>query len=224
MIAEYYSKLFTKPKFEPRTIKWEKKRLANAAEGNVVAIGMSNGFVEPMEANLFAIITNGIWRLVDSIEKNLWKIEGIDWREYNETMSSTYDDIADFILVHYTLSSKFDTPFWKEMRALGQREKHSDLLISKYFSNKNNFLGSATGYSIFPDYMWLQLAVGWEMNISKWPKKNIVNSNLSLVKKFLEKQKSLTLECLDQFPNNYQYLKKNIFNDIPFSEYQNHLK
>jgi len=223
---EYHQKLLSKfkPRFEPRTIRWEKKRLINPAEGNVVAIGMSSGFIEPMEANLLSIVVNATWSLVNSICKNPENIKRINWKEFNQTMADTYEDVADFILVHYTLSSKFDTPFWKEMQSLGQRKKHADLLFEKYYSNKNSFLGAASGHCIFPDYMWLQLAVGWGIDTTKWPKKHISEADLISIERFLENQKKLTVECLDQFTNNYQYHKSNIFNNIPFNEYENFLQ
>jgi hypothetical protein len=44
-------------------------------------------------------------------------------------MNYTIDDIADFILVHYTMSNRQDTLFWKDMRELGIKLKHKDLLI-----------------------------------------------------------------------------------------------
>lgn len=218
LFEEYKNTFLDNARMEPRRIKWEKSRLVNAAEGNVVAIGMANGFVEPMEANLFAIICNGIQRLVNTLRDNE-SVDNINWTTYNEAMANTYDDVADFILVHYTLSSRDDTDFWKEMRLIGEKERHFDLLTSKYLDPLNTFFGAAEGNCIFPDYMWMQLAMGWRLDISKWPEKKIDDNILDITELYLNRQKEKTIACCEQFPNNYEFLKEHIFNNVSSKDY-----
>ena len=208
VIKEYTDNFLTNARTEPRKITWEKKRLQKSAEGNVVAIGMSNGFVEPMEANLFAIIINGIWHLTSTLYK-----QGVaaDWSSYNTKMADTYDDIADFVLVHYTLSNR-QGAFWDEMRSIGKQHNHKQLLIDKYKDARNTFLGAGQGHSIFVDYMWLQLALGWKLNVDNWPTKNIQSDDLDIVESYISSMENKTIECAKDFPNNYQYLKDKIFN------------
>lgn len=212
LLMEEYSKNFlANARMNPRKISWEKKRLQRAAEGNTVAIGMSNGFVEPMEANLFAIIINGIIHLTEEIKKHKGAVNNINWNQYNVKMSDTYDDIADFILVHYTLSSR-PGKFWDEMRSIGRAEKHQDLLIEKYKDARNTFLGAGQGHSIFVDYMWLQLAIGWNLPVDNWPTKTFSKEDLDLVEDYINTMEHKTKQCVESFPNNYEFLKQVVFN------------
>lgn len=213
ILNEYRSKILSNPRSEPRKISWEKKRLINPASGNCVAIGMSNGFVEPMEANLFGIICNGIWCLKHILE-NARDYQDIDWKLYNSTMANTYDDVAEFILVHYTLSSRQDSIFWKEMVNQGKTHDHIDLCISKYLDPRNTMRGSVYGQSIFPDFMWLQLAVSWGLDISRWPRKNIDVSDLSNAEQYFNEIALTTEKISETFPNNYQFLKSNVFRNL----------
>jgi hypothetical protein len=129
---------------------------------------------------------------------------------YNVKMSNTYDDIADFILVHYTLSSR-PGKFWDEMRSIGRQLNHEELLIEKYKDARNTFLGAGQGHSIFVDYMWLQLAIGWNLKLDNWPKKTFSDDDLNLVEEYINTMETKTKICAETFPNNYEYLKDKVF-------------
>ncbi len=210
IMEEYTTNFLSNSKSNPRKITWNKKRLVNSAEGNVIAVGMSNGFIEPMEANLFAIILNCTSNLTEEL-RQADNVRDIDWSVYNNKIATFYDDIADFILVHYTLSNR-PGKFWDEMRSIGVSQNHRQLLIDKYMSANNSFFGSGQGYSLFPDYMWLQLAIGWNVPIDDWPTKPISDASLNLAEKYLNAQNNHSKSCSEAFPNNYEYLRDNIFN------------
>jgi hypothetical protein len=98
------------------------------------------------------------------------------------------------------------------MRSIGVSQNHRQLLIDKYMSANNSFFGSGQGYSLFPDYMWLQLAIGWNVPIDDWPTKPISDASLNLAEKYLNAQNNHSKSCSEAFPNNYEYLRDNIFN------------
>ncbi len=158
---------------EPRIIRWKPSRLETFAEGNVAAVGLSCGFIEPLEANALYIIVNSIRRLSRVLAKGKK-----DFSKYNEEMSYTIDDIADFILVHYTMSNRSDTKFWRDMK-----QDHTKLINDKINNPLNTMKNSVAGYSMFPDYMWLQLAVSWGIDVDV---KSVDKSFLDLSKKYYE--------------------------------------
>jgi len=162
-----YCDMVNNKKAEPRLIKWNPSRLEKFGKGNTVAIGLSCGFVEPMEANSLYIIVNTISKLHDVLT-NFFSTGNLNFNDYNNLISYSIDDIADFILVHYTLSSKQDNDFWKSMHDVGVKENHIDLVYSKYVDPRHAMASSINGVSMFPDYMWAQLAHSWGVDISKW--------------------------------------------------------
>jgi len=166
VLDEYYQ-LTSNHRADPRLIKWTPGRLEKSANGNTVAIGLACGFVEPMEANALYTIINSIVRLGEVI-KSSEDTGVLDYKDYNTKINASIDDIADFILVHYTLSNRCDNDFWAEMKNLGHKEDHQDILYQKYKSKYNSMHSALQGYTMFPQYMWAQLATYLDVDVSKW--------------------------------------------------------
>jgi len=204
---QHLEKVVKDRKREPRLIKWRPARLEKFANGNVAAIGLSCGFIEPLEANSLYIITNSIRRLHAAMEG-----DRLNFSSYNARMTYTIDDIADFILVHYTLSQRQDTEFWKDMSALGRDLKHKELVFEKINHKFNTMKSSISGYTLFPDYMWMQLAISWGLEV---PKRNLdvatIQLSLEHFNYFEKKHKMISNLC----EPNYEWHKKNIFKMDP---------
>jgi len=208
---DYFTSKINVGNASPRLIQWQPKRLTKFGEGNLAAVGLSCGFIEPLEANQLYTIVTSIRRL-NSVIRNFLDTDNLDFAQYNEKMGHTIDDIADFILVHYTLSSRTDTVFWQDMQLLGDRLNHKSLLYKKYKDKKNSMQGAITGFTLFPDYMWAQLAVSWEYMQDF--KNTLDNPTFNLAKqhyKYSENKHNLISESLT---NNYLWHKENIFDNM----------
>ena len=193
-------------KTDPREISWIPERLNLPGVGNTVAIGLSSGFVEPLEANaLFTIIT-GV-QLLSQTVNNYQKNKVLDWSTYNERLTETIDDIADFLLVHYTLSQRTDTDFWNDMRGIGQRNKHIDLVKEKYYNIKNTMIYARTNYSMFPDYMWIQLASHFKINIDVTVDQDLLDVGRLELEHSYKKHKLISTKN----KNNYDWHQSVIF-------------
>jgi tryptophan halogenase len=77
--------------------------------GNKVAIGLSSGFIEPLESTGVAMITAGITQLCNAIREQY--VQQLDIDYFNTQMSILYEDCADFVSMHY-YDNKRTTPFW----------------------------------------------------------------------------------------------------------------
>lgn len=180
---------------EPRNLKWTPARLKTPAVGNVFPIGMTAGFVEPMEANALYII----WSTIKCFERYLNE-NNID--DFNHRVSYTIDDIADFIDVHYTLCPRGDY-FWKDQRTRGVANNHQQLVKDKYQSDLATLYSATQQYTMFPEYMWLELASTWIGDLTDWSKnipKNIQDSYF----KYLQDKKI----AADQSQNYLDFMKE----------------
>jgi tryptophan halogenase len=93
---------------------------------NVVAIGLANGFVEPLESNgLFSI-----HEFLIALVRNLRRGEITQWDKDNFTFAckSIYYGFAEFVGLHYALSTRNDTEYWK---ANNNREWEKSLVDMK---------------------------------------------------------------------------------------------
>jgi flavin-dependent dehydrogenase len=197
---------------DPKLIKWKPGRLEKMGSGNCAAIGLSCGFIEPMEANVLYTIITSIRRLNVVLDNDV-----LDFDVYNEKMAHTIDDIMNFIFVHYTLSPRNDTPFWRDMQKIGIEKNHKQLVIDKINNKKNTMLAATQGYTLFPDYMWAQLAVSWDIDFAKISSDDV---EVILAQKYFEysedKHKFISKQC----ENNYQWHRDNIFK-MSRSEWEN---
>jgi hypothetical protein len=216
---EDYCEMVNNRRAEPKLIKWTPSRLEYSGKGNTVAVGLSCGFVEPMEANaLFTIVTSII--TLDKTIKQYKETNTFDFTYYNDIMGYAIDDIADFILVHYTLSPRHNNEFWNTMRDIGRKENHLDLLYEKYKDRRNNMKSALMEMrTIFPDYMWANLADGWGLDLAKWQDQTIDPTFVDLSRSYFKNLEKLHKTASQTGTNNYQWLKHNVFQGLEYKEW-----
>ena len=98
---------------EPRVVKFRSGRYARNWVGNVVGVGNSVGFVEPLEATAIQVICVEVSTLADSLLDCLGEPTPTLIELYNRYNAQASDDIRDFLAVHYKFNRRLDTPFWR---------------------------------------------------------------------------------------------------------------
>jgi tryptophan halogenase len=98
---------------DPRLIKFRVGRRTNFWLRNCISIGLSSGFVEPLESTGIHLIQRAIMLLVDYMPDR--HFNDALRAAYNRRMAGLYDEVRDFIMLHYILTSR-DEPFWRDSR------------------------------------------------------------------------------------------------------------
>jgi tryptophan halogenase len=83
---------------------------------NVVAVGNAAGFVEPLEASSLQVIIIQCRSLADSLIDSECEPSPSVQALYNTVITSSWDDVRDFLAVHYKFNTRLDTPFWRACR------------------------------------------------------------------------------------------------------------
>jgi len=144
-----------KPMADPRPVRFSPGRRLKAWEKNVVAIGLSSGFLEPLESTSIHLIQTGITKLLA-----LFPAQGFsepDIAEYNRQSQFEYEDVRDFIIAHYKVTRRTDDPFWDYVRTMAipdSLQERFDLFRSsgRWFKH-----GAA---ELFAEESWVQVLLG----------------------------------------------------------------
>ncbi len=104
-----------------RVVRFRSGRRARNWVGNVVGVGNSVGFVEPLEATALGVIGLECIMLSDALVETGRKPGPVLVDIYNQHNTQAWDDIRDFLAVHYAFNTRLDTPFWRDCR------DHTDL-------------------------------------------------------------------------------------------------
>jgi flavin-dependent dehydrogenase len=84
--------------------------------GNCVAVGLSAGFIEPLEASAIALIELSAKMIADTFPRRRADLPRVA-RLFNDTFSYRWDRIIEFLKLHYALSARTDSPFWIDNRS-----------------------------------------------------------------------------------------------------------
>ena len=96
-----------------RIVRFRSGRYRDAWVGNVAAVGNAAGFVEPLEATALMVVCAECRTLVDCLLHTALQPTPSMRRLYNDTTAEAWDEIRDFLALHYKFNSRLDTSFWR---------------------------------------------------------------------------------------------------------------
>jgi tryptophan halogenase len=113
--AEFCRKNPKAPK-DARVVKFRSGRYERGWVGNVVGIGNACGFVEPLEATALMVVCSQCETLIGFLQHTALSPTPTIRRMYNHMTAGAWDEIRDFLALHYKLNTRLDTPFWRQCR------------------------------------------------------------------------------------------------------------
>ncbi len=150
------------PLGEPRVIRYATGRRRKTWHRNCIALGLSSGFVEPLESTSIHLIMIGVTRLMQ-----LFPFDGVTPSvadRYNALADAELEVIRDFIILHYHLTERDDSAFWQGCRAMQVPETLARRIAL--------FRESAQAYQasdeLFRVSSWMQVMLGQRVEPAAW--------------------------------------------------------
>lgn len=103
------------PLAEPRVLRFQAGRRRVFWARNCVAVGLSSGFLEPLESTSIHLAISGALQLLEHFPDR--DFDCSNTAAYNAALTDEIERARDFIVLHYALSERDDTDFWRQMRA-----------------------------------------------------------------------------------------------------------
>ncbi|HEX8788980.1 MAG TPA: tryptophan halogenase family protein [Telluria sp.] len=156
--AVLLAKLDGKPLADPRPIRFTTGMRKKSWNKNVVAIGLSSGFMEPIESTSIDTIQNAIQMLIDFFPDQGFSQPDID--AFNDRSRAYYEGIRDFIILHYKLNQRDDAVFWQDCAHMAIPDRlraKMDLFASHGRVRRNND-------ELFSEVAWQQVMVGQNLH------------------------------------------------------------
>ena len=142
------------PLTDPFTLRFKAGRRLKSWSKNVLAIGLSAGFMEPLESQSIHLIQVGISRMLAMFPDKRFQQPDID--RYNRVMQFEYEKIRDFLALHYKATRRNDTAYWDYLREM----PIPDYLADKIAVFKSYGRVFRENEELFNDTSWFAVMIG----------------------------------------------------------------
>jgi hypothetical protein len=183
-------------------IKMRVGRNENIWEKNCVAIGLSGCFIEPLESTTIFLIEYALANFLTLFPDK--ESSAVRARKFNRVMKDMFNEIRDFIIMHYYLANREDTPFWK---AVKEKTVVPDSLQEKldFFQESLPLLDEFTNL-IFRERSYTCILSG----LNRLPPKTLPLLDFIGTKEGYEKIEEMrrnTARLRELLPGHYEYIK-----------------
>jgi len=185
---------------EPRVIKFKTGTRRKHWNKNCVAVGLSSGFIEPLESTSIHLIQQSIIRLMQNLPSKNMEQANID--DFNSKMRFEIDNIRDFIVLHYHVTQRSDSAFWRYCKNMEIPESLQQR-INLFIENGNAY---KTERELFGETSWIQVMIGQGLMPEHYHQIVDMMSDTEL-KGFLDNIKSTIARRVNSFPKHNDFIK-----------------
>ncbi|MDB5709931.1 MAG: tryptophan 7-halogenase, partial [Sphingomonas bacterium] len=190
-----------KPLADPRPVRFRPGKRHKAWEKNVVAIGLSSGFLEPLESTSIHLIQTGIIKLLGLFPHR--GFAAADVAEYNRQHDFEFTDVRDFIVAHYKVTEREHTPYWAYLKNMAIPDSLAERL--ELFASSGRFYKRAAA-ELFRVESWVQVLLGQGLAMGQDPNAAIVSAHVRT--SFLSDIAEVTADVATGMPDHAAFIDR----------------
>jgi len=191
-----------KPARDPWMLRFTAGRRRKSWNKNCVAIGLSAGFMEPLESQSIFLIQVAIARLLAYFPDR--GFEPADAERFNRLMCFEYERIRDFLVLHYRATERNDTPYWDYCRNMPIPDSLQERI--DLFESHGRVFREAD--ELFGEYSWFSILVGQRLRARGYdPVADVMP--LEELRKRMNHLKTAIGRAAAQMPDHREFIAKN---------------
>ncbi len=188
---------------EPKILKYSTGRRIKTWHKNCVAMGLSSGFIEPLESTSIHLVMTAVIRLIKlfpfkSEEESA--SESLRYR-YNEEANLEIETIRDFIILHYKQTKRDDSPFWNACRTMDIPKS----LAHRIEIFKSDAYAWPDDVALFRVDSWVQVMMGQGIEPLSYHHAGKLSESESLQQSLL-KIKSQIDQTVERLPKHQEFI------------------
>ena len=184
---------------DPRVIRFKTGQRRKHWHLNCVAMGLSSGFIEPLESTSIHLIQRSIIRLMQMFPYDGVRKPDVD--EFNNQMNFEIENVRDFIVLHYHVTERTDTPFWRQCRSMEIPESLTHRI--ELFRQTGRVFKIPT--ELFGENSWIQVMLGQGLLPEQYhPIVNMMDDDE--LEKFLTGIHGAVRQLVSQLPEHQRFI------------------
>ena len=225
LAVRYSPKIAHEAEMKPIKIRHGKRELGWVK--NVVGIGLSYGFVEPLESTGLMTTHENLIKLCDCLERREGIVTRIDRDSFNGQINNTIESFSNFVSMHYALSSRDDNQYWRDVtedvsyvnmgtNLYSETDANSNMwlllsdvedLFSRNHDNQDGTVYICAGQDYLPfTKSGYDEKIKGKFHLGDW---DVEKSHLQY-----QQDKTILEEWSKKQPTHYEYLRDNIYASV----------
>jgi tryptophan halogenase len=186
---------------EPRQLRFTAGMRRKAWNGNVVALGLASGFLEPLESTSIYLVQSGITRLLSLFPRR--DLDPLLAERYNRETAFEYERIRDFLILHYHATERDDTPFWNHCRTMEVPDTLRETM--DLFRADGRYLRNGEDFFALPSWVQVMLGQGilprgYHPLVDEMPEEKLVDH--------VESVRAMLAHAVDAMPSHREWIER----------------
>jgi tryptophan halogenase len=187
------------PLAEPRLVKFLTGTRKKSWNKNVVCIGLSSGFIEPLESTSIHLIQMAIGHFLTYFPATINDV--CESEDFNRVMKQEYEWVRDFIILHYKATERNDSEFWNYCRNMSI----PDSLQQRINLYRNYGRVFREGNELFAKPSWLQVMHGQRIRAKSYHPLTDVLTEKEIAD-YLDEVAGVIDHCIGLMPSHEKFI------------------